>query len=277
MTRKTVILLLAAVALLLAAVPLRAPAHAATSVDPATIDPAALRLPDSALPPGASIDHSAVSDNADASAQTTPADGFKSQLAILHQTLYAKLGRLTGYRMDFRYTLGGAPAGTEYLVSVFPTADNARAAMADAIGPGSLIQIIGAPLPRQCTVGDACAAYSGPVPGQPLKAVVAIYTDGPILVETATQVPAASFAALEPQLESVLFGFLATSDALIKTVLGGQTSASSTPTATATATATPTVTPSPTPQPTKARHKKRKCKKGYKRVHGKCKRQKRVA
>lgn len=179
--------------------------------------------------------------------------------------------------MDFRYTLGGAPAGTEYLVSVFPTADKARAAMADAIGPGSLIQIIGMPLPRQCTVGDACAAYSGPVPGRPLKAVVAIYTDGPILVETATQVPAASFDTLEPQLESVLFGFLATSDALIKAVLGGQTSSSATPTATATATATPTATPSPTPQPTKARHKKRKCKKGYKRVHGKCKRQKRVA
>lgn len=240
------------------------------AVDPQTISPLSLKLPASAMPPGPIIvDHDGVSDNADAQATTTPADGFKSQLYIMHQTPYATLGRITGYRSDFRYNIGSAQAGTEYLASVFPDQAHAKAAMDDAIGPGSLIQIIGKPLTHQCSVGVSCAAFAGPVPGSTplMDAVVAIYYQGPILIETATQVPDSQFAVLEPQIETILFGFLAAADIQVQTVLNGSTSTTATP-AVPTATATATATPSPTKKPLK------KCKKGYKRVHGKCKRKK---
>lgn len=241
------------------------------AVDPQTIDPLSLKLPASAMPPGPIIvDHDGVSDNADAQATTTPADGFKSQLYIMHQKPYATLGRITGYRSDFRYNIGSAQAGTEYLASIFPDQAHAKAAMDDAIGSGSLIQIIGKPLTHQCSVGVACAAFAGPVPGSTplMDAVVAISYDGPILVETATQVPDSQFTALEPQIETILFGFLAAADIQVQTVLTGKPPDAPTLTATATATATATPRPSPTKKPLK------KCKKGYKRVHGKCKRQK---
>jgi hypothetical protein len=242
------------------------------AVAPQQIDPLSLKLPASSLPPGQIIvDHQSVSDNPDADGITTPPDKFKSQLAILHQTPYETLGRITGYRFDFRYNIGSAQAGTEYLASIFPDQAHAQAAMNDAIGPGSLIQIIGHPLTHQCSVGVACAAYSGPVPGSTplMDAVVAIYYDGPILVETATQVPDSLFTSLEPQIETILFGFLAAADIQVQAALSG------TPPGTpvlATATATATVTATPRPTPTKAPLKK--CKKGYKRVHGKCKRKK---
>jgi len=242
------------------------------AVAPQQIDPLSLKLPASALPPGPIIvDHEGISDNPDADGITTPPDKFKSQLAILHQTPYETLGRISGYRFDFRYNIASAQAGTEYLASVFPDQAHAKAAMDDAIGPGSLIQIIGHPLTHQCAVGVACAAYSGPVPGSTplMDAVVAIYYDGPILVETATQVPDSQFAALEPQIETILFGFLAAADIQVQAALSGKPPG--TPvlaTSTATATATATATPRPTAKPLK------KCKKGYKRVHGKCKRKK---
>ncbi len=292
MTRRTIALIAAIIALISAVLLATLPANASRShaVDPTTINPAQLKLPDAALPAGTAIDHSAVSDNPDADAITTPPDKFPSQLRILHQTPYgnetpgqAGLGRLTGYRMDFHYTISGAAAGTEYLASIFPSAAKAQAAMNDAIGPGSLLAIIGSPLAHQCTVGDLCKAYSGPVPGSTNQAVVAIFTDGPILVETATQVPAARFDALEPMLESTLFSLLAAADVQVKAVLNGQggntntpaptLTATNTPTATATATATATSTDTPVP-PTATPTKKPTvlhCKKGYTIVSGKCK------
>jgi len=308
MTRRT-IALIAAIIVMVSAVLLAAlPANASRSqaVDPTTINPAQLKLPDSALPVGTGIDHSAVSDNPDADAITTPPDKFSSQLRILHQTPYGNenpgqpsLGRITGYRMDFHYTISGAAAGTEYLASIFPSAAKAQAAMNDAIGPGSLLTIIGSPLAHQCTVGDVCKAYSGPVPGSTNQAVVAIFTDGPILVETATQIPADRFNALEPTIESILFSLLAAADVQVKAVLNGQGGntntptptliATSAPTATATATSTDTPVP-PTATPTKKpkshhckksykvvngkRKKPPYCKKGYKLIHGKCKKHK---
>lgn len=240
-----------------------------------------------------SLDHAGVSDNNDANGTTTPPDGFKSQLRILHQTPYDQLGRITGYRMDFHYSVSGSPAGTEYLASIFPTAAKAQAAMQDAIGPGSLISIIGAPLTHQCHVGDMCAAFSGPNPGTSNKAVVAIFTDGPVMVETATQVPAATFDALEPSLETTLYGFLAAADVQVKIALntppGPPSNATNTatpvpptptntvaPTNTATATATtPPPPPSPTtkkkcPKNSTKKHGKCVCKKGYVKKHGKC-------
>jgi len=308
MTRRTIALIAAIIALVSAVLLAALPANASRSqaVDPTTINPAQLKLPDSALPAGTGIDHSAVSDNPDADAITTPPDNFPSQLRILHQTPYgnetpgqAGLGRLTGYRMDFHYTISGAAAGTEYLASIFPSVAKAQAAMNDAIGSGSLLTIIGSPLAHQCTVGDMCKAYSGPVPGSTNQAVVAIFTDGPILVETATQVPADRFDALEPSIESILFSLLAAADLQVKAVLNGQGGVTATatpmltstntptPTATATATDTPvpaTATPTKTPKVLhcKKGHKvvngKCKkppyCKKGYKLVHGKCKKHK---
>lgn len=227
-----------------------------------------------------SLDHSAVSDNDDANGQTTPADGYKSQLRIIHQTSYDQLGRITGYRMDFHYFLSGYLTGTEYLVSIYPDAGKARAAMDDAVRPPALITIIGSPLAHQCAVGDACAAYSGPNPGTTNDAVLAIFRHGPIVVETATQVPAAAFSMLEPTLETTLYGLLGTADQLIQQALN-PTRATATPTATIvpTATVTPTATETSMP-PTPIRkacpkHSSRKhgscvCKKGYGKKHRKC-------
>ena len=295
MTRRTIALAAAIIALVSAVLLAALPANASRShaVDPATINPAQLKLPDSALPAGTGIDHSAVSDNPDADDITTPPDKFPSQLRILHQTQYGNetpgkpsLGRLTGYRMDFHFAISGAAAGTEYLASIFPSAAKAQAAMADAIGPGTLIAIIGSPLAHQCTVGDMCKAYSGPVPDiiyvtalTASKALVAIFTDGPILVETATQVPIDRFDALEPAVESFEFSLLAAADIQVKAVLNGKGGDTDTPTPTLTATNTPTPTATatstdtpvpPTVTPTKqpvVLH----CKKGYTIVSGKCK------
>lgn len=230
-----------------------------------------------------SLDHGAVSDNADANGTTTPADGFMSQLRIIHQKPYDQLGRLTGYRMDFHYFLQSNLAGTEYLASIYPSQATAKAAMDDAISPPALITIIGQPLARQCSVGDACAAYSGPNPGTTNTAVLAIFRDGPIVIETATQVPSAAFTALETTLETTLYGLLSSADQRIQQALN-PSKPTNTPTSTATPTATPTATATDTPIPTPPpvvkhkkcpknsvkKHGKCTCKKGYVKKHGKC-------
>lgn len=290
MKRRTVVLIAAICALLSAALFSALPARASHphAVDPAQIDPTTLQLPTSALPPNARLDHSAVSDNADAYGVTTPADGFKSQLTLIHQKSYAQLGRITGYRMDFSYQISGVPAGTEYLASIYPSADLAQAAMNDATGPGSLITIIGTPLPA-CTVGDACVAYSGPVPGSANTAVLAVFRDGPIVVETATQVPGAQFTGLASTLESALYALLKAADIQVRAALNGTpppppTTDTPTPSPTATPTATPTDSPTIAPTPTNTavpvkkscpknsskKHGKCVCKKGYTKKHGKC-------
>jgi hypothetical protein len=287
MRRTTILVSLLAV--ILSAVAVSAwPAGASPvrALDPSQIDPTQLALPQSALPAGVKINHSAVSDNHDADGDTTPPDGFKAQLRIAHQNLYEVLGRITGYRMDFDYTVQGASVGTEYLASIFHSADEAKKAMNDAIGPGTLVTIIGTPLPTQCTAGDACSAYSGPNPGTPNKVVFAIFTEGPILVETASQVPAAQFDALEPAMATALFALLQAADTQAKAALNGSAPPSTSPPATiapttastvapppATAPPAPTATPTPKPKcPKNASLKKGKCtcKKGYTMKKGKC-------
>src|SRR5947209_7678001 len=127
----------------------------------------------------------------------------------------------------------------------------------------------GTPLAHPCTVGDVCRAFSGPNPGQPTKVILAVFIDGPILIETASQVPSAQFDAIEPQIETSVYGLLAAADGQVRTALGENTH-TNTPTATPTETLVPpTATPTATPKP----HKK-KCKKGSKLVHGKCKKKK---
>lgn len=229
-----------------------------------------------------SLDHSAVSTNDDANGTTTPADGYKAQLRIIHQTGYDTLGRLTGYRMDFHYFLQANLVGTEFLASIFPDSAHAQAAMDDATKPPALITIIGQPLTNSCSVGDACLAFSGPNPGTTNKAVLAIFRHGPILIETATQVPSATFAALEPTLETTLYGLLAAADARIKLALNppppGQPTDTPVPTNTPTAVPTDTPTATSTPPPAKTscpknatkKHGKCTCKKGYTMKHGKC-------
>jgi hypothetical protein len=222
------------------------------------VSPQQLALPQSALPAGAGIDASQVSDNTDAD---------KSAFHIVHQHSYEDLGRVTGYRMDFHFTLQGSAVGSEYLASVISSSDQAKAAMNDAIGSGSLIAIIGTPLAHACTVGDACQAYSGPNPGTSNKVVLAIFVRGPIMVETASQVPASAFDQLEPALETTLYGLLSAADNQAKLALG-EISATNTPSSTATNTPLPTATPKPK---TKSKTKHVTCKKGYKLVKGKCK------
>jgi hypothetical protein len=252
------------------------------AVDPAAIDPAGLALPAALRPAGSTVYHSAVSDNPDADAKTTPADGHQSLVTAIHPTQYGNedssrpnLGRLTGYRMDFTYAVSGATAGTEYLASIFPSTAKAHAALDDATGPLSLISLIGKPLPQTCSVGDTCTGFYGPNPvlaGQ--EAVVAMYVDGPILVETVTSAPSTGFDTLEPSLESVLNSFLLASDTRVKAALS-EAEPASTPTSVATNTPVPTATSAPA-APTSAPilPKKKHCKKGYKLVKGKCKKSK---
>ena len=285
MTRRTTVLVATIVSLICAVYISSLPVSASRQrdVDPATINPAVLQLPASALPAGVIVDHNGVSDNADADGRTTPPDGHKSALGgpPVHQNFSEAFHRTTGYRLDFRYPLSGSEIGTEYLASIFPSADKAKAAMDDAIGPGSLVQLIGKPLAHQCQAGDRCSAYYCPNPGTPNNAVAAIFTHGPILIETASQVPADKFDALEPAMESTLYGFLGAADGQIKIALSGSSgpSATTAPQATNTATATATATSTPKPTPTKKPTKKpaKKCKKGYKLVHGKCKKVKKKA
>ncbi len=250
-------------------------ASSSRTVAPSAIDPAGLEVPVSLLPAGATIYHNAVSDNPDADAKTMPADGHQSLVTALHLTQYgnedasrANLGRITGYRMDFTYALSGETVGTEYLASIFPTATQAQAALDDATGASSLISLLGQPLPQACSVGGMCKGFYAPNPllaGQ--EAVVVLYHDGPILVETVTSAPAAGFDTLEPTLQATLNAFLLATDARVNVVLNGE-QASATPTATATSTPVPTDTATPTRSSVP---KKKQCKKGYKLVKGKCK------
>ncbi|GAC1445817.1 MAG: hypothetical protein NVSMB52_08500 [Chloroflexota bacterium] len=253
-----------------------------------------------------SLDHTGISDNDDANGKTTPPDGYKTKLAMLHSIgadgnppKYTQFGRITGFRMDFKFHVEGTLAGTEYLASVFRSADAAKAAMDDAVGQDSLITLIGTPLKNQCSAGVECKAYQGVVPGSiPVAhAVVGIFRRGPILIETASQVPDNQYSALEPKIEPILYGFLNEADGRVQAVLatddnsGGSATNTPTSTATLTATATPTTTatstatPLPTDTPTatpkpihskkctknaKRKHGKCTCKKGYAKVHGKC-------
>jgi hypothetical protein len=252
------------------------------AVDPATIDPAVLALPATLLPPGSTIYHSGVSDNPDADAKTTPADGHQSLMTTLHLTQYGNedpnrgnLGRLTGFRTDFLYAVSGATVGTEYLASIFASAAKAQTALDDATGRLSLIALIGKPLPQTCSVGEICKGFYGPNPllaGQ--EVVVALYVDGPILVETVTSAPSSGFDTLEPALQSVLNSFLLASDTRVKVALG-EGEPAGTPSAVATITPAPTATsvpalPTGVPSPPKKKH----CKKGYKLSKGKCKKTK---
>ena len=253
----------------------RAGASSSRAVAPSAIDPAGLAVPVSLLPPGSTVYHSAVSDNADADAKTTPPDGHQSLMTALHTTQYgnedparANLGRLAGYRMDFTYTVSGATVGTEYLASIFPGAAQAQAALNDATGPLSVIALIGKPLPQACTIGAVCKGFFGANPllsGQ--EAVVELYVQDEFLIETVSSAPAAGFDAMEPNLQATLNNFLLATDTQIATVLtGGQST--ETPTATATSTPLPTAT---SPPAVTSVPKKKQCKRGYKLVKGKCK------
>jgi hypothetical protein len=229
---------------------------------PHALDPQQLALPQSALPAGAVLQTNTVSDNADAD---------KSNFHVLHPSSYESLGRVTGYHQIFTFPLQGSTVGTDYLASEFGSASQATAAMNESIGPNSLVAIIGKPLDQPCTAGDTCQAYYGTNPLSPTnKVVFGVFVRGPILVETASQVPASAFDQLEPALETALYGLLGAADSQAKLALG-ETSATNTPAPTATNTPLPTATPKPK---AKSKPKHVTCKKGYKLVKGKCKKAK---
>jgi hypothetical protein len=223
------------------------------------VNPQQLALPPSALPAGAVLQTNTVSDNADAD---------KSNFHVLHPNSYQSLGRITGYHQIFNFPLEGSTVGTDYLASEFSSVSQATAAMNESVGPNSLVSIIGRPLDHPCTAGDACQAYYGTNPLDPTyKVVFGAFVRGPILVETASQVPASAFDQVEPALETTLYGLLSGADNQAKLALG-ETSPTNTPAPTATNTPLPTATPEPTGKP-KSRHIT--CKKGTKLVKGKCK------
>lgn len=254
MSRRGIAILIAILGLIagIALTSLPARASLLRDVAPTAINPQQLALPASALPAGTVIDHSAVSSNADADGATSP-DGFSAQLYVIHSpTKYEDLGRITGYRMDFHFTIKSVPAGTEYLASIFPSHDKALAALDDATTrPYSLVSIIGKPLPGGCSAGDVCRAYYAPNPASPAanptNVVFASFVRGPVLVESATQVPAAQYSTVEPVVQTALFATLAAADAQIRRVLSGAAA-----TATATIVPTPIGTAPPTSSPTSA-------------------------
>ena len=286
MTRRTPVLMALIVALVVAAVLSAGSGNGArtTSVLAAS-DPSQLALPASALPSTTilPLDHSAVSDNKDAdgngSCVANP-DGSVAQMKCGHPGYnYEDFNRVTGYREDFRYTLtassvGTQQVGTEYLASVMPDVASATKAFNAFTGPTSLISYI-AIENVPCSIGDQCAFFVGPNPGTPNLAVYAVFTRGPILIETASQVPAGdndtTFKALEPAMKTTLFSLLEAADVQAELYLNqatdtpvtGSTSATSTSIpAPPTATVAPTSTPVPTATP-KPKSKKPKCKKGY--------------
>ena len=108
------------------------PVLTAGASHPAAVDPSRLVLPASALPPGATVVYSAVSDNADADL-TAPPGQYNNDIRGLHQQSYTTLGRLTGYRMRFHFPVAGTEITTQYLASIFATPEAARAALKDAI------------------------------------------------------------------------------------------------------------------------------------------------
>lgn len=200
---------------------------------PRAIDPAALALPPPALPPATTITHSAVSDNADADG-TPAADGTTSDIHQLHRTSYAKLGRLTGYRMKFSFPLQGSSVTVTYQASIFSTDAQAQAAFADATDANSTIGLIGTPISPACTVGLTCAAYYGQNGSSTI--VYTAFVEGPVLIEDASASDASKFAAMKPALVPILYAQLAAADVEIKAQLGASNP-----------TAIPTATPGPQP------------------------------
>jgi hypothetical protein len=265
MRRRTLVLVAAVLAVLVGLLLSGLPAGASPTrdVDPTTIDPHQLALAQSSLPAGAVIDHSLVSDNADADTSLTH---------TVHHQLYEAFHRITGYRMDYHYTVSGVTVQAGYLASIFPTNADAMAALDDATGPGSLIVSLvnlglGERLPDPCTAGDVCRGFAGPNPNDGTQsALIADFVRGPILVEAGAQVPTTAFTQLKTQMEAQVYGVATTVDAQVKVVLS-QGSSPSSPTATSAATPTSTPTPTATPKPATGK----KCKKGYKLVKGACK------
>jgi hypothetical protein len=220
------------------------------------------------------VDHVGLSNNQDADGTVTPPDGFTAQLRVVHSANYEDLGRLdNGWREDMHYYLGGVQTGTEYLVSVFPDAAHAQAAMDDATTKQyNILSIIAQPLTGAdaCTAGTTCKAYAGVRPGSnpAQEAIFTIFVRGPVLVETASVVLADKFLSVKAEVEASLYGMLISADNHIQLAFNPQAptdtpTATSTPTVQATDTAAPTATPTATPKPVK---KTLKCKKGYKKV-----------
>jgi hypothetical protein len=220
------------------------------------------------------VDHIGISNNQDADGTVAAPDGSTAAIRIVHSENYENLGRLdNGWREDMHYTLAGVPAGSEYLVSVFPDAAHAQAAMDDATTKAfNILSIIAKPLPgpEQCTSGTSCKAYYGIRPGSnpPLEAIFTLFVRGPVLVETATQVPAGPngsiFESVRANIEASLYAMLISADNHIQLAFNPQAPTDTpTPAPTATPTPAPTDTPTATPKPVK---KTLKCKKGYKKV-----------
>ena len=246
MSTRTLAPLTAAVALLVSTL---CPALPVAASRPSTVDPAKLALSQSALPAGAVVVHSGVSDNADADGAPSP-DGYNNDIRQLHQQHYAALGRITGYRERFHFALqpsaaqdqssSGVQVTTQYLASVFGSSQQARAALDDATGPGSLIALIGSPLTPQCAAGEACAAFSGINGSSTILYMGAVR--GPALVEFASAVDTTAWhqAPVAAAVQSALYAVLAAADAQVQAALGASGGTTPTP-------GTPSPTPTPTP------------------------------
>ncbi|MBV9279787.1 MAG: SGNH/GDSL hydrolase family protein [Chloroflexi bacterium] len=207
------------------------------------VDPAQLALPASALPADAVVVHNAVSDNADADGAPSP-DGNNNDIKQLHQKSYTALGRITGWRERFHFTVQGQTVTTQYLASVFASPDQARAALDDATNSGSIIALIGTALSPGCTAGDACAAFTG-VNGSS-QIIYTAFVRGPVLMEFASAVDAGAWKQMGSAVQTALYSLLGAADARVQQALGGTGGG---PTSTPAPTATPVPTASPMPVP----------------------------
>ena len=239
MTTRKLLVLVAAATLIGSALFPTLPVGASHSRAP---DPNQLALPTSALPPGAQVVHSGVSDNADADGAPSP-DGYNDDIRQLHQKTYADLGRITGYRERFTYRVQGADATTQYLASVFAAADQAKAALNDASSSGSVIGLIGTPVSPTCSVGDACAAYFGQYGAD--MVIYTAFTRGPVLIELASAVNANQWPQVQAAVVTALYAVLAGADAQVQQALGSSGGPTATPAPTATPTSTPATIPAP--------------------------------
>jgi lysophospholipase L1-like esterase len=234
MTRRTLVLLAGIVTLIGALVSPTLPAGASHLH---SVDPTQLALPASGLPSGTVVVHSAVSDNTDADGAPSP-DGYNDDIRQLHPTTYAQLGRASGYRERFHFSLQGTTVTTQYLASIFATPDQAKTALTDATTGLSPIALIGAALSPQCSAGDGCVAYAG-VNGTD-EIIYTAFRRGPVLAEFASAVDTLSWTQFGTTVQNALYSILSTADTQVQQALGGSGSTTTTPTPTPTATATPT-------------------------------------
>jgi hypothetical protein len=212
----------------------------------------------------------------------TAADADGKALSQLHSTSYTDLGMQGGWWQYYTYDLPDGLFDIVYQGSYYNDAGSVSGAFDDVAITLALL-----PDSSVCSVGDRC--FEAPVPisfpdGQYMGVVRAVQMSNG-LAEFSVAVPAADYSAdqstMNAYLDTATNAFLGVASPAIPTVTPTSTTIPATATATPTSTpipATATATATPKPRSThKSTKTQRPCRKGFKRVHGKCKKTKKRA